>query len=87
MLKEGHHVMKISLVSSRMDPAGTNIHRHIHECLNCGFPGKLPGTASRHHVYSHIEVAGRLIFEDGIDRDLDTDLVICLLYTSDAADE
>ncbi len=78
MLKEGRHVMKITLVSSRMDPAGTNIHRHIHELLECGFPGELTGTASLHHVYSHIEVAGRLIFEDGIDRDLDADLVIFL---------
>ena len=30
------------------------------------------------HVYSHVEVEGRLIFEDGIDQDTDTDLVIFL---------
>ena len=70
--------MKITLVSSRADPAGRNIHRHIHELLECGSRGEFPGTKSRHHVYSHIKVEGRLIFEDGIDRDIDTDLVIFL---------
>ena len=70
--------MKITLVSSRSDPAGKNIHRHIHELLECGFTGKFPGIISQQRVYSHIEVKGRLIFEDGIDKDIDTDLVIFL---------
>lgn len=70
--------MKITLISSRADPAGRNIHRHIHELLEYGFPGEYPGTKSRQHLYSHVEVEGRLIFEDGIDRTIDTDLVIFL---------
>ena len=78
MLKEEHHTLKIMLVSSRMDPAGKNIHRHIHELLERGFTGEVQGTKSRRHEYSHIEVDGRLIFEDGIDSAMDTDLVIFL---------
>ncbi len=77
-MKEEHHTLKITLVSSRADPAGRNIHRHIHELLECGFPGEYQGAKSGQHVYSHIEVEGRLIFEDGIDRTIDTDLVIFL---------
>lgn len=78
MLKEEHQIMKITVVSSRMDPAGTNIQCRIHELLASGFPGESDGTAPRHHEYSHIEVSGRLIFEDGIDRDIEADLVIFL---------
>ncbi len=70
--------MNITLISSRGDPAGRNIHRHIHELLDDGVPQKFPGSGSRNHEYSHIEVEGRLILEDGIDRGIDTDLVIFL---------
>ncbi len=61
-----------------MDPAGRNIHRHVHELLECGFMEEFSGIKSQQHVYSHIEVEGRLIFEDGIDHDIDADLVIFL---------
>ncbi|MEI7432676.1 MAG: D-aminoacyl-tRNA deacylase [Methanomicrobiales archaeon] len=70
--------MKITLVSSRTDPAGCNIHRHIHELLESGCKEDSLGPGLQQPVYSHIEVEGRLIFEDEIDRDLDTDLVIFL---------
>jgi D-aminoacyl-tRNA deacylase len=68
----------ITLVSSRIDPAGCNIHRHIHELLENGFMEEVSGPGLQQHVYSHLEVEGRLIFEDDIDRDIDTDLVIFL---------
>ena len=70
--------MKITLVSSRSDPAGQNIHRHIYELLQPGFPDEISVTRPQTPQYTHIEVDGRLIFEDYIDRDLDTDLVIFL---------
>jgi D-aminoacyl-tRNA deacylase len=78
ILRGKHNTLKITLISSRGDPAGRNIHRHIYELLDDGFPEKFPGSESQSHEYSHIEVEGRLIFEDGIDRDIDTDLVIFL---------
>jgi D-aminoacyl-tRNA deacylase len=61
-----------------MDPAGCNIHRHIHGLLESRFNNEYPDTGLRRHVYSHVVVEGRLIFEEGIDRDIDTDLVIFL---------
>ena len=70
--------MKITLISSRADPAGRNIHRNIHELLECGFPVEFPEIRPLQHIYTHIEVEGRLIFEDRIDYTIDTDLVIFL---------
>jgi D-aminoacyl-tRNA deacylase len=70
--------LKITLVSSRADPAGRNIHRHIHELLECGLYSDSPGPKTDRYDFSHIEVEGRLIFEDGIDDDIDADLVIFL---------
>lgn len=70
--------MKIALVSSRADPAGRNIHRHIYEILKCRSGGEIQGARLRQTVYTHIEVEGRLIFEDGIDHDTDADSVIFL---------
>ena len=64
--------MKIALISSATDPAGRNIHRHIHTLLDAGTYTR-PG-----REYQHIIVDGRLIFEDGIDRDLDADILIFL---------
>ena len=64
--------MKIALISSATDPAGRNIHRHIHTLLDAGTYTR-PG-----REYQHIVVDGRLIFEDGIDRSLDADLIIFL---------
>lgn len=61
-----------------MDPAGRNIHGHIRKLLENGSPGLFPGTKTQRPEYTHIEVDGRLIFEDGIDCDINTDLVIFL---------
>jgi D-aminoacyl-tRNA deacylase len=70
--------LKIALVHSRGDPAGRNIHRNIYEFLEHGFPSEFTGVIPGRHLYSHIEVEGRLIFEDGIDDDIDAELVIFL---------
>jgi D-aminoacyl-tRNA deacylase len=77
-LKEESHTLKITLISSRADPAGRNIHGHVRELLEDGFPDHLRGPDYHRPEYTHVEVDGRLIFEDGIDCDIDSDLVIFL---------
>ncbi|HVP94832.1 MAG TPA: D-aminoacyl-tRNA deacylase [Methanoregulaceae archaeon] len=75
---EGLITLKITLISSKNDIAGRNIHRHIHEYLENGIPGAGANFRSGNHSYSHIEVDGRLIFQDRIDEGSDADLMIFL---------
>ncbi|HZD42510.1 MAG TPA: D-aminoacyl-tRNA deacylase, partial [Methanomicrobiales archaeon] len=62
--------MKIALVSSRQDAAGVNIRRHTLELLE--------EEKRSDPVWIPMEVEGRLIHQDGIDRDLSVDLIIFL---------
>ncbi|HUH78776.1 MAG TPA: D-aminoacyl-tRNA deacylase [Methanoregula sp.] len=66
--------MKVALVSSKQDPAGTSIRQHI---------GRLLDEDSRAwrdsgREYAFFEVDGRLIHAGNADRDFDGDLVIFL---------
>jgi len=66
--------MRIALVSSREDRAGTNIRHHIEELLaSPSGEWQLPG-----RDYSFYEVDGRLIHAENVDAGLDADLVIFL---------
>ena len=58
--------------------AGRNIHRHIYEYLENGIPCIPREEEMPAHRFSHIEVDGRLIFQDGIDRGTDADLIVFL---------
>ena len=66
--------MKVALVSSRQDRAGTNIRHHIDGLLKEG-AGQLPETG---RTYEFIETDGRLIHAEGIDAGSDADLTIFL---------
>jgi D-aminoacyl-tRNA deacylase len=70
--------LKITLISSKNDTAGRNIHGHIYRYLESGIPEAGIDKSSFIHRYSHIEVDGRLIFQDGIDRGTGADLIIFL---------
>jgi D-aminoacyl-tRNA deacylase len=64
--------MKIAFVSSRQDLAGENIRRHITQLLDAdGTSWREPGRS-----YEFIEVDGRLIHAEGIDRKTDAGLII-----------
>jgi D-aminoacyl-tRNA deacylase len=63
--------MKIAFVSSRLDLAGQNIRHHLLQLLDAGATGWQEG-----RTYEFIEVDGRLIHAEGIDRKTDADLVI-----------
>ena len=63
--------MKIALVSSRQDKAGENIRHHLMQLLDAGGVSWGQG-----HSYEFIEVDGRLIHAEGIDKNTDADLVI-----------
>jgi D-aminoacyl-tRNA deacylase len=66
--------MRIALVSSRQDRAGTNIRHHIEELLaSPRGEWQLPGRS-----YSFHEVDGRLIHADNVDDGFDADLVVFL---------
>lgn len=65
--------LRILLVSSGLDPAGTAIHRAARELLGREGPG-----TRLDRSFSHREVADRLIFQDGIDRGSSAGLVIFL---------
>jgi D-aminoacyl-tRNA deacylase len=66
--------MKVALVNSREDKAGQNIRHHIEQLLDTGI------VTSREHgrTYEFFDVAGRLIHAEGVDKDIDADLVIFL---------
>ncbi len=63
--------MKVALINSRQDKAGLNIRRALEALLHghstCG-----------ERTYEFIDVEGRLIHADGVDRDIDCDLIIFL---------
>ncbi len=65
--------MEIAVINSRQDPAGVNIRRHLKALMGnpdvevVGFGG---------HRFHFREVAGRLIYEEGIDREMKADLIL-----------
>jgi len=64
--------MKIAFVSSLQDRAGQNIRHHLVQLLDAGSTTwRVPG-----RTYGFIEVAGRLIYTEGIDAKTDADLII-----------
>src|SRR5512133_2173260 len=63
--------MKIAFVSSLQDKAGQNIRHHLVQLLDAGGPEWPQGRS-----YEFIEVDGRLIHAEGIDKKTDADLVI-----------
>ncbi|MBP7119959.1 MAG: D-tyrosyl-tRNA(Tyr) deacylase [Methanolinea sp.] len=66
--------MKISLVSSRQDPGGSTIHSALLGLLS---KPHQPYALEKHEL-SHCHVRDRLIYQDNIDRELDSDLIIFL---------
>ncbi|WP_342686259.1 D-aminoacyl-tRNA deacylase [Methanoculleus sp. UBA291] len=66
--------MRIALINSREDCAGVNIRDRLRELLAEG--GSWP-LANRHTLAFH-EIAGRLIYQDRIDEEVDADLIIFL---------
>jgi D-aminoacyl-tRNA deacylase len=63
--------MKIAFVSSRLDLAGENIRNHLAQLLEADGTGWPEG-----RTYEFIEVDGRLIHAEGIDKKTDADLII-----------
>ncbi len=63
--------MKIAFVSSLQDKAGQNIRHHLLQLLDARRTDVPEGC-----TYEFIEVDGRLIHAEGIDRKTDADLVI-----------
>ena len=69
-----HPRPKVAVISSAQDEAGQNIRTHLQGLLASEYPGgRAQGLAAD---FQFREVPGRLIYEDGIDRDLDADLVL-----------
>jgi len=66
--------MKVALVNSRIDKAGQNIRHHIEQILLRGEEQ----FQQRGRAYEFFEVAGRLIHEERVDKDIDADVVIFL---------
>lgn len=66
--------MKVALINSRQDPAGRNIRHHIEQCLSD--PAMACGKYDR--TYEFFEIEGRLIHAEGVDANIDADLVIFL---------
>lgn len=66
--------MKISLVSSRQDPGGSTIHRALSGLLS---EPHQPYALEKHELF-HYYVKDRLIYQDTIDREMDSDLIIFL---------
>jgi len=64
--------MRIALINSRVDAAGVNIRDHLGVLLTEG--GRWP-LADDHELVFH-EVAGRLIYQDRIDEEVDADLIV-----------
>ena len=72
----GGCTLRIALVHSRRDPAGTNIRACIDALL--AVPEKRTPFSLEQHELCCIEVPERLIFQDRIDRELAADLIIFL---------
>ncbi|MBP2146216.1 D-aminoacyl-tRNA deacylase [Methanofollis sp. W23] len=66
--------MHIALLSSRLDPAGTNLARRLSALLKERDDWPLLGVAD----LTFHEIDGRLIYAEAIDHDLDADLVLFL---------
>jgi D-aminoacyl-tRNA deacylase len=65
--------MEIAVINSRQDPAGVNIRWHLRALM--GNPeGEVVSYGG--HRFHFREVAGRLIYEDRIDRDINADLIL-----------
>jgi len=67
--------MKIALINSQQDLAGSQIRNHIEELLKGSSRDALQGSGRTYEFY---EVKGRLIFADRVDRQIDADLLIFL---------
>ncbi len=63
--------MEIALVSSRLDKAGGNIRHHLAQLLDADGTGLPEGRS-----FEFIDIDGRLIHAEGIDKKTDADLVI-----------
>ena len=66
--------MKVALINSREDKAARNIRHHIEQILSEG--GEDFFALGR--TYEFVEVSGRLIHAEGVDKGLDADVVIFL---------
>ncbi|GAB6284729.1 MAG: D-aminoacyl-tRNA deacylase [Methanoregula sp.] len=66
--------MNVALINSRIDPAGRNIRHHI-ERLLAETPEDL---RARGRSYELFDVEGRLIHAEGVDKEIDADVVIFL---------
>ena len=67
--------MRICLINSRQDPGGVNIRSRMEELLE--MPHKRPYPLETHE-YEFLETKERLIFQDNIDDELESDLLIFL---------
>ncbi len=72
--------MRIALINSKQDVAGVNIRHHLRTLLEAG--GRWP--LAERHVLTFHEVAGRLIYQDRIDEEVDADLIIFISRHSSA---
>ncbi|PKL62648.1 MAG: D-tyrosyl-tRNA(Tyr) deacylase [Methanomicrobiales archaeon HGW-Methanomicrobiales-2] len=64
--------MRVALINSGVDVAGQNIRDHLRTLL----AGDRQWPLADHHTLTFHEVAGRLIYQDRIDREVDADLII-----------
>jgi Uncharacterized protein conserved in archaea len=72
--------MRVALINSRVDVAGQNIRDHLRILL----AGDRRWPLADHHTLTFYEVAGRLIYQDRIDREVDADLIIFISRHSSA---
>nr|WP_303716005.1 D-aminoacyl-tRNA deacylase [Methanoculleus marisnigri] len=72
--------MRVALINSRVDVAGQNIRDHLRTLL----AGDRRWPLADHHTLTFYEVAGRLIYQDRIDREVDADLIIFISRHSSA---
>jgi D-aminoacyl-tRNA deacylase len=64
----------VAVISSAQDEAGRNIRTHLQDLLSSEYAGeRAQGLPADFRLR---EMPGRLIYEDGIDRDLDADLIV-----------
>ncbi|MDD1651415.1 MAG: D-tyrosyl-tRNA(Tyr) deacylase [Methanomicrobiales archaeon] len=66
--------LRVEIISSAQDEAGCNIRAHLQDLLATEYAGER--AESLLSEFRLREVPGRLIYEDGIDRDLDADLIL-----------
>ncbi|MGB4757807.1 MAG: D-aminoacyl-tRNA deacylase, partial [Candidatus Methanoculleus thermohydrogenotrophicum] len=72
--------MRIALIHSKQDVAGVNIRHHLESLLAAGERWPL----AENHTLAFHEVDGRLIYQDRIDEEIDSDLIIFISRHSSA---